>query len=138
MQKLWSRLRRKAPSKPEVNSGIPVEGATSVEPMSLESMVQQYIREAIATDVSRESGEEVESWEEANDFEEEDPDTIPLTHHQVEAMSDLELREEAANYGVTIADDPLPTPRVDPTRPTEAPKPSNESGSVPASGSSGG
>lgn len=64
-------------------------------------MVQKYIRETVSAAAVDDGND---SFEDADDFEEEDPDIIPLTHHQVIAMEDHELREYAAGYGLQLTD----------------------------------
>jgi len=102
-----NRTRKKGHPGPhtEKHSGIPVEMPSgAARPLSMKEMVQRYIREEVSRSASQDDGQE--SWEEANDFTEEDPDTIPLTHHQVIAMDDSELREEAmSSYGIDLVDD---------------------------------
>lgn len=96
----WGRQER------EFNSGIPLElPAKMAKPETLESMIKRYIREG---ELQKAIGAtDAESFDEADDFEEEDPDTIPLTHHQVIAMDDSELREHAQHYGIEISDEVL-------------------------------
>lgn len=88
----------------EFNSGIPVEVPGAKKPLTMQEMIQRYIREEVARDLGHKSGE-VDTWDESDDFEEEDPDTLPMTHHQVIAMDDSELREEAQAYGIDLVDD---------------------------------
>lgn len=91
------------PREPEHNSGIPIEVPISAEkPESIEDIMARMIR---ADRMSQEE-EYFETQEEADDFEEVDPDTIDLTHHQVIAMDDLELEEYAEAAGITLYDDP--------------------------------
>ncbi|UDN67903.1 hypothetical protein [robinz microvirus RP_178] len=90
---------------PEVNSGIGFEIPTGKEPLTMQEMVKRYIREAVSAQAVNDGQE---SFSEANDFEEEDPDVVPLTHHQVVAMDDSELREEAGNLGYMLTDDDPP------------------------------
>lgn len=91
-------------TEPEFNSGIPVEMTVHQErPLSIEEMVQRYVRTTISAAAE---DDDADSFEEADDFEEEDPDVIDLTHHQVLAMSDDEVRDYASNYGVSIPEAP--------------------------------
>jgi len=125
--KLLGRLRKER--TPEVNSGLRLESATGVKPLTMEEMMRRYIREEVSRSAELD-GEE--SFEEADDFEEEDPEVIPLTHHQVMAMTDSELREEAlSGYGIDLVDDAPGSPSSAPNgeagqaeqAPQEAPPP---------------
>lgn len=69
--------------QPEKNSGIPVEMPTSCRrPDSLESMIAKYVH----AHVQRESKEELETWEDADDFDEQDPDTLEMTKYEFTDM----------------------------------------------------
>jgi len=86
--------------QPEENSGIPVEAQVGFHrPPSIEEMVKMYIRQNVSQ-AADEDGEE--TFDEADDFEEEDPDVIPITHHQIVAMTEDELRGHAAAYGLEL------------------------------------
>jgi len=90
---------------PEKNSGIPVEVPGGERPLTMQEMIQRYIRQELAGQVAVEKGEDVDSFDEADDFEEDDPEIIPLTHHQVIAMDESELRESARSlYGIDLVD----------------------------------
>jgi len=112
MFKHIGRFLRRGESTPEFNSGIPVESAVNHEPpLTIQQMVQRYVRETISAQASRDDNADPhESIEEADDFEEEDPETVPFehTHHQIVAMDDVELRGIAAVYGIDIADPEAP------------------------------
>ncbi|WNK14911.1 MAG: hypothetical protein [Microvirus sp.] len=108
--------------EPEYNSGVPVEPPGGVRPLSMEEIIRMHVRNAISTEAVAEG---MESFEDADDFEEEDPDVLPLTHHQVVAMTDQEIRGVAASYGVEIQADLETTPQM-------------EARTIPASGSPGG
>lgn len=86
----------------EVNDGVPVAGTPTVRPLTMSELVKQMIRREVSRDAQAEG---YESFEEADDFEEEDPDVLPLTHHQVEAMNRHELQEEANGYGLELVDE---------------------------------
>jgi len=123
--KLLGRLR--CDRTPEVNSGLRLESATGVKPLTMEEMMRRYIREEVSRSAEL-SGEE--TFEEADDFEEEDPEVIPLTHHQVLAMTDSELREEAlSGYGIDLVDEangsPSPAPNGEPAQGDQAPQETN-------------
>lgn len=91
-------------SEPEFNSGIPIEVTPHVErPLSFEEMVQRYVRTTLS-DHAADEGDE--TFDEADDFDEEDPDVMDLTHHQVLAMSDDEVRDYASNYGINLPEAP--------------------------------
>lgn len=130
MFKILGRFTRPGQSKPEQNSGIPVESfAAHAPPMTIQQMVQKYVREAVSARATRDDDE---TFDEADDFEEEDPDTIPFdpTHHQVIAMDDVELRGIATAYGVELSD--AEAPQEGASRPAAAaaakPQPASQSG----------
>ena len=99
----------------EYNSGVPVESQTGIKPLSMEEIIRMHVRNALSEEAVNDGNE---SFEDADDFEEEDPDVMPMTHHQVVAMTDQELRGVAAGYGIDISD--------------------MASGTVPGAGSTGG
>lgn len=91
---------------PEVNNGIPVEGIVEEKPLTIQEMVQKYIREELSA-AAVQDGEG--SFDEEDDFElDDDEGDLPLTHHQVIAMSDDELAEEAQQYGVELTNGEAP------------------------------
>lgn len=53
-------------------------------PTPLQDIVARMVREAVAI----EKGEEFESWEENNDFEEEDPDVLDLSPYELQELPD--------------------------------------------------
>lgn len=80
----------------------PVEiPAQTEQPMTIEQMIQRYVREAVSPAAVDEGDE---SFEDADDFEVEDDESPFLTHHEVEAMSELELREQADLMGYELPD----------------------------------
>ncbi|AXH73156.1 MAG: hypothetical protein [Microviridae sp.] len=96
---------RGAVSQPEYNSGVPMVGMPgTVQPPSIQEMIRQYIRTEVS-DQADQDGEE--TFEEADDFEVDgdDEDMLPMTHHEVLAMDEMELRGHAHNYGVDIMED---------------------------------
>ncbi|AXH75026.1 MAG: hypothetical protein [Microviridae sp.] len=96
----FSRTRQ-----PEENDGVGIEiTPLQQRPLTIQEMMARYVRQLSAQ--AEQEGEE--SFEEADDFEEEDPDYIPITHHQVVAMSDDELRGVAAAYGIEVNDPQAP------------------------------
>jgi len=100
LKSLLGRFSRQ--SDPEQNSGVPVAGNPGKKPLTMQEMVKLYIREEVSKAAQ---AEDAETFDEADDFEEEDPDILPMTHHQVIAMTDDELYEVAASYGVEFDDD---------------------------------
>lgn len=89
-------------SEPEKNSGIPVAVDTPVKPLSIHEIIQKYVREELSPRAVEEGSE---SFEDADDFEPaQDEDIIPLTHHQVVAMTDDEIRGVASSYGIELKD----------------------------------
>jgi len=137
MSKLLGRLFGKQDR--EKNSGIPIEPPTGAKPLTMQEMIKRYIREQVAADLGNKP-DEVDSFEDADDFEEEDPDTIPLTHHQVIAMDENELREHARAYGVDLIDDGSPIPDLTPPGSPQKVTPGNMATDAqsPVAGSSGG
>jgi len=94
--------------QPEYNSGIPIEVPAGQRPLTMAEMVKRYIREEVSKAAA---AEDFDTFDESDDFDEEDPETIPLTHHQVIAMDARELRDVAlVDYGIDLVDDPPPTP----------------------------
>lgn len=91
--------------EPEVNDGKLLVGIPATRPPSIQELVQRYVREALSPAAVAEGKE---SFEEADDFEEDDPDVVPMTHHEVAALTDEELRGIATGYGVPIADGEAP------------------------------
>ncbi|WNK13854.1 MAG: hypothetical protein [Microvirus sp.] len=71
-------------------------------------MIQRYIR----TEMSRSAAlDDLETFDENDDLEEDfddDGNSLPMTHHQVIAMSEQELRGVAASYGVDLESDSAP------------------------------
>lgn len=126
-------LGRRGRRDPEVNDGVPVTGMPGMtRPRSLQELIRQYVRNEVSASAA-DDGEE--TFDEADDFEEEDPDTIPLTHHNVAAMDDAELAGIAAGYGITFEEDR--------EAPQEGGTPSvvattEDAAAAPASGSNGG
>lgn len=120
LSSLLGRLSKKR--EPEYNSGVPIEGATQAPaPLTIEQMIQRYIRTEVSSNAVAEGDE---SFEDADDFEpDDDEDVLPLTHHQVVAMTDQELRGVAAQYGVDL---------VDPAPPPAPPAPRGSSGAPEA------
>lgn len=53
-------------------------------PTPLQDIVARMVREAIAV----EAGEEPETWEESNDFEEEDPDILDFSPYELQELPD--------------------------------------------------
>jgi len=88
---------------PEKNSGIPVEVPGGERPLTMQEMIQRYVRQEVSRAAD---AQDLDTFDEADDFEEEDPDVIPLTHHQVVAMDESELRDTARSlYGIDLVDD---------------------------------
>lgn len=84
--------RMQGPPEPELDC-TPIELPLNARrPRSL----QDYIATMVQHAVMAERGEEMESWEESDDFEEEDPDTLDFSRYEL-----AELQEEHAirDYG---------------------------------------
>lgn len=89
-------------SEPEENSGVSLAATPTQRPPTMKELVQQYIRQEMS---ARAVDEGFGSFEDEDDFEEDESEIEhELTHHQVIAMSDLELREVAASYGIELGD----------------------------------
>lgn len=69
------------------------------QPPSIQEMIAKYVHETL----KKEENLEPESWEEANDFEEEDPDTLVMS-------SRYELKELEPDLDATYDPDREPTP----------------------------
>lgn len=93
---------------PEANSGIPYAGIVpppnAHQPLSIQEEIRRFVRQELSQQAEAEGNE---TFDEADDFEEEDPDIIPLTHHEVVAMTDAELMEYGLSQGYEISNDPL-------------------------------
>lgn len=114
----------------EYNSGAQVEGVTGMKrPKSLNQMLAELVERRISQMAVDQGGE---SFEDADDFEEEDADTLPMSHHEVIAMTDDELRGIAANYGVDLLDKPGKVPQEGAAAPNGATA-TSETGAAPAS-----
>jgi len=89
---------------PERNTGARRELPSGGQrPLTMQEMVQRYIREEISKSAA---ADDMETFEESDDFGEDDPEIIPLTHHQVIAMDEVELRGVALqHYGIDLVDD---------------------------------
>ena len=93
--------RRGVKTEPEKNSGIPFESVPpgfTKKPESLQEMLARMVKGEIS---KRADEQDMDTFEESDDFEEEDPETMPLTHHEVIAMTDDELLDHVP-YGVEI------------------------------------
>lgn len=81
---------------PEKLDPTPIEVPFSARrPRPLQDVIARMVRDAIAV----EKGEEFETFEEANDFEEDDPDTLDLSPYELKELredpTDLQLETEA-------------------------------------------
>lgn len=75
-------------------------------PESLDSMIARMVRQVVA----QESGNQQESFEEADDFEEEDPEILDFSKYELQT-----LHEEASVRGYSLAPDKeFGAPNVDP------------------------
>lgn len=71
--------------QPEANSGIPVAMPINCErPPSLEALVAKYVHETM----TQKENVAKETWEEADDFEEDDPDTLDLSKYEFVNLQD--------------------------------------------------
>lgn len=96
--------RDRSNRQPEEHDPVPVGSTIFVRPPTIQEMIHKYVREVISSQAV-EDGDE--SFEDADDFEIEDEDgeELPITHHQVVAMTEQELRGIAASYGIDLVDD---------------------------------
>lgn len=58
--------------------------------------LQEYIARMVRDAVELEKGEEFESWEESDDFEEEDPDTLDFSKYE---LQELQQEHSIQDYG---------------------------------------
>lgn len=74
----------------------------SCRPTPLQDLIARMVREAVES----EKGDEFESFEESNDFEEEDPDTLDLSRYELQELPPEPLED------FSIEDDPDPVPET--------------------------
>lgn len=123
------RNRRGSVSEPEPNDGIPVEAQPGQgHGESMEEMMKRFVREEVSRAAEK---NDMDSFTESDDFEEEDPNVLPLTHHEVIAMTDEELSEYAPD-GVTLTDEEAPQESPDGTEEKDAFSEAPDEGSAPA------
>lgn len=75
----------------------------SCRPTPLQDLIARMVREA----VQAEKGDEFETFEESNDFEEEDPDTLDLSRYELQELP----RELVEDFSIE-EDDPDPAPET--------------------------
>lgn len=78
----------------------------SCRPTPLHELIANMVRQA----VSEERGEEIESFEDADDFEEEDPDTLDLSAYELTELQEEMTMEQWQAQQEAEAD---PTPHPD-------------------------
>lgn len=87
---MGSYSRMQGPPEKELDP-TPIEMPVgAMRPRSLQDLVAQMVKSA----VEAERGEEFESWEESDDFEEEDPDTLDFSAYELqEIQSEAHIRD---------------------------------------------
>lgn len=78
-------------------------------PTPIHELIARMVKEAVAT----ETNEDYETFDESNDFDEEDPDTIDLSPYELVPMTEQEL-DLAALGDERAAAEPTPEPTGDP------------------------
>lgn len=90
---------------------IPKEAPISAErPPTLDELVKVHVEGALSEHAQ---GEGYETWSEANDFEEEDPELLPLTEYQ------MTLAQEGLQETEIFETQPLPVESSERSEPTE-------------------
>lgn len=79
-------------------------------PLTLQEQIARMVRNA----VEMERGDDFGSWEDEDDFEEEDPNTLDLSRYE---LQELQEHENLSNYG--IEPEPMPQETGDPPNPNE-------------------
>lgn len=108
---------------PEPNSGVPIEmPLNACRPTPLNELIARFVR----TELAQQTENEVESWDEANDFEDEDGDGLLLNLSPYE-LKDLESDPgsydlEASEPPSEAPEEPIPPPK-EPDPPEAAPEP---------------
>lgn len=113
---------------PEEHDPVPVGDTVYPPPMTIQEMIQKYVREALSPQMADEGHE---TFEESEDFEVDDDDELPLTHHNIAAMPEDELRGHAAHYGIELASTPSRQVPQEGQPPRAATQPANAGGGVP-------
>lgn len=92
------------------------------QPLSLQDEIRRFIRQEVSVQ-AQDDGHE--TFEEADDFEEEDPDTVDLTNYELTALQALENAEE---INLDAPDDPSPAEPAETKQenPSEAPLQSDQ------------
>lgn len=106
---------------PESNSGLAPEMPVGyTRPTPLQDLIASMVREAVI----QEKGEEMETLEESDDFEDVNPDVLDMSPYTIpEATEEFPIEPdpeppqsppaEPEATGDTIAQEPLPTPSSD-------------------------
>lgn len=82
-------LKRMGGYKPPEMDRTPLEMPLNFKrPKTLQEIMASMIRQAIDS----ERDDEHESWDEANDFEEEDPETLDLSRYELQELREEEVR----------------------------------------------
>lgn len=77
----YTRMRG-CPEEPEDNTPLEMPLGRH-RPLSLQDFIARSVRDALAA----ESGEDFETWEESDDFEEDDPDTLDFSRYELHETS---------------------------------------------------
>lgn len=119
------------PSQPEVNSGIPLEGGPRTQrPPTVEEMMKLYIRRELSAQAASDGND---TFDDFDDFSEDNPDTLPVTHHEVVAMDPEELQDYALDAGLElVSDEARQVPQEGAASPQQSPTGTQDSASAPA------
>ncbi len=85
----------------------------AMRPTPLQDIVARMVREAVES----EKGDEFETFEESNDFEEEDPDVMDFTPYEMTAMQDEHYFQDADAHREQEQQQRSPDPEEDPPAP---------------------
>lgn len=94
-------------SDPEILDTTPVEiplGCSVPTPLS------ELIARAVHAELDRKEAEGLESWDEANDFEEEDPEALDMSAYELTEMEPEESGYEVREAASEAAGEPQKTP----------------------------
>lgn len=102
------------------------------QPLSIQEEIKRFFRNQLSEQAEAQG---FETFDESDDFEEEDPEIVPLTHHEVAGMTDAELAEYGMSQGYDIALDPLEgSSGMELDQQTATAKPYQENAASPESG----
>jgi len=85
-------------------------------PTPLQDIVARMVREQVAL----EKGEEFESWDEQDDFEEDDPDTLDMSPYELQELPDEDI---APTYDPDVIPDAAEASEAPQEQPGDLPNP---------------